>query len=234
VGSNLFKRTTIKRIALNHVCEIGVGSPETSNVIDFIRNGITTTLVEAEPTTVDRIRNYYSSFTNVTLYPVAVADEKGSLSFYKRGDSTFASNLPFSPSTVNDRYKAAPSDQFIVPAVPFNEIDNGCIDLLSIDIEGGEWFVLKHLISRPIVLSIETHGKCYKNPFYNEISKWTKQNGYDIWYLTKSDTIYILSSRNHTNFLTKVSVQFNIFRFMLLRGIKRLEYKLFKCCINPI
>ena len=43
------------------------------------------------------------------------------------------------------------------------------IDLLSVDTEGCEWFVLQTLRSRPAVISIETHGGLYLNPHRDEI-----------------------------------------------------------------
>jgi len=38
--------------------------------------------------------------------------------------------------------------------------------------------VLKHLVSRPKVISIETHGKYYLNPFLTEITQWMEREGY--------------------------------------------------------
>ena len=53
-------------------------------------------------------------------------------------------------------------------------------DVIFIDIEGSEWFVRKNMISRPNVVSIETHGALYVNPFKNEINNWMKAEGYMI------------------------------------------------------
>jgi hypothetical protein len=47
------------------------------------------------------------------------------------------------------------------------------------------------MISRPAVISVETHGKRYINPFINEITQWMEDNGYELWYKDSSDSVYI-------------------------------------------
>ena len=51
--------------------------------------------------------------------------------------------------------------------------------------------VIKHMTSRPKIISIETHFKAYTNPFINEISKWIKEENYRVWYKNKSDTVFV-------------------------------------------
>ena len=82
-------------------------------------------------------------------------------------------------------------NNFNVECKVFSDIDDGTIDLLSIDIEGGEWYVLKHVVSKPKVISIETHGKFYTNPFLAQIQHWLQNNNYTEWYKDKSDTVYV-------------------------------------------
>lgn len=77
----------------------------------------------------------------------------------------------------NDNYQPKHADTFDLRAVTFDEIDDGSVDVLSIDVEGGEWFVLRHLRSCPTVLSVETHGKRYVNLFMAEITQWMAANG---------------------------------------------------------
>lgn len=186
----IYQKLRSKRVDVRHVCEIGVYMPETSNVIDFINAGVRATLVEADPETVSQIRSYFDG-RNVTVYPVAVWDSEGTLKFSKAASSTFATELPNSPALENDRYKISEDNTFEVPCVRFSQIDDGTIDLLSIDIEGGEWYAIKHLRSDVKVLSIETHGKYYTNPFINEIRNWIETNGYVLWYEDPSDSVFI-------------------------------------------
>ncbi len=174
----------------SHVCEVGVYLPATSNILDFIQDGIRATLVEADPVTAEKIKEYFKEYA-INLFSVAIWDTNGVLKLSKAAASTFAAELKQSPAIVNDHYRVSKENTFEVPCKVFSEIDDGTIDLLSIDIEGGEWYVIKHLTSNPKIISIETHGKYYTNPFLHEISEWMRIKGYTIWYKDTSDTVFV-------------------------------------------
>ncbi|MGI4822031.1 MAG: FkbM family methyltransferase [Janthinobacterium lividum] len=188
--TRIYKKLLAKKIGFSHVCEVGVYIPETSNVLDFINNNIKTTLVEADPDIAAQIKRVFAS-KNVIVHAVAVWHTAGFLKLSKAASSTFATDLPTSPALENDRYHISDTTTFEVPCVQFSTIDDGTIELLSIDIEGAEWYVLKYLRSQPKVLSIETHGKYYTNPFIQEITSWLKEHNYVIWYKDGSDSVYI-------------------------------------------
>lgn len=187
----IYRRLTQKGFKPLHVAEVGVYLPETSNILDYIKQGIRTTLVEADPRYVTAIQKYFGNKYPITLHPVAVFDSEGTLELVNRAASTFASILDNSPALVNDAYQKHDADKFTVPAKRFDSLDDGTIDLLSIDIEGCEWYVLKYMKSRPSVVSVETHGKRYINPFMREITDWMEQNDYELWYKDSSDSVYI-------------------------------------------
>ena len=187
----LFWRLRQKGFFPRHVAEVGVYSPDTSNVYGFILAGVRCTLVEADPDAVARLDKHFAERVNVSLYPAAVFDRHGKLEMVRCGASTFAAEIACSPAVVNDRYSPRDTDRFLVDAVTFDEIDDGTIDLLSVDIEGGEWYVLKHMVSRPAVISIETHAGLYRNPRMAEISSWMHDNQYVRWYLSDSDSVYV-------------------------------------------
>lgn len=186
----LFSKVQSAGLPVTHACEVGVYLPEQSNVLGWIESGVRTTLVECDPGIATALRTRFGSMPHVRLEEVAVADEPGVLTMYRAGASTFGSNVPKSPALINDGFEIAPEKTFEVPAVTFDTIDDGTIDLLSIDIEGGEWFVLRHLTSRPTVISLETHGKRYVNPYLAEIQAWLRAEGYGPWYRDRSDTVY--------------------------------------------
>lgn len=173
-----------------HVCEVGVYLPETCSVRPFILKGSKASLVEANPVMVEKIKNAFKEFPKTTVFPVAVSDAPGKVTLYNRGASTFIESVE-SPALVNDQYAKTESDRFEVEAKTFDQIDDGTIDLLCIDIEGAEWFVLSKLVSKPNLISVETHGKYYLNPKLTEIEKWMKDNNYSVWYKDKSDTVYV-------------------------------------------
>ncbi len=186
-NKKIYLKVKEKNIETSIVCEVGVYLPETSNIIDFISDGKKTILVEPNPPAILAINNFFKDFSNIKLYPFAI---------YK----TFVSDLPASPALINDSYQQDSSKNVEVECRLFSEIDEGNIDLLSIDTEGCEWYVLETMISRPKVISIETHGKFYINPFMDKIANWALVNGYKIWFKDKSDTVYYKSD------LFKVSI----------------------------
>ncbi len=190
MNNRLYNQCKIKSLIFQHVCEVGVYLPPTSNVIGFIKDKIRTTLVEPDPKSIDAIKRYFIDYQNVHLYPFAIFDHNGTLELVQRNSSTFVSTLEASPALVNDHYKLEDKDKFTVECRLFDEIDDGSIDLLSVDTEGCEWYVMKNMNSRPAVISIETHGKGYVNHFYREISSWLHENGYTLWYKDGSDSIY--------------------------------------------
>ncbi len=94
---------------------------------------------------------------------------------------------------INDKYQPDDKDIFYAEAKLFSQIDDGTLDILSVDSEGAEWYVIEKMVSRPKIISVETHGRRYKNPFAKEINAWMHTNNYKVWYKDKSDTIYINS-----------------------------------------
>ncbi|TFZ68077.1 FkbM family methyltransferase [Hymenobacter sp. UV11] len=206
VMNRIYEKLSPKKLIFTHVCEVGVYIPETSNVLEFIRDGVRATLVEADPEVAEKIRVTFAA-NNVRVYPVAVWDTTGTLQLSKAASSTFATALPSSPARENDRYHVREELTFEVPCVQFSEIDDGTIDLLSVDIEGAEWYVLKHLRSRPKVLSLETHGKYYTNPYMPQISDWLHHHNYVLWYKDGSDSVYIAQGLFAVSFLDKLETR---------------------------
>ncbi|GGB09865.1 FkbM family methyltransferase [Puia dinghuensis] len=187
----LYKKVQEKKVALHHICEVGVWLPEMSNVLDFIvSEKIRTTLVEPDPKSIAAIHAYFRDYPNVQLLPYAAFDHHGVLELVQRNASTFVSTLPYSPALVNDNYHIQQEDRFTVECRRFDELDDGTISLLSVDTEGSEWYVIQYLKSRPLVISVEMHGKSYLNPYYAEIAGWMAREGYAKWYMDKTDIVY--------------------------------------------
>jgi FkbM family methyltransferase len=201
--TTIYEKLQQRKLHFEHVCEVGVYLPEYSNIIDFIKQGVRATLVEADPATVEKIRAYYNNF-NVTIFPYAVWDHDGFITLSKAAASTFVSSLASSPAIVNDKFHVEESETFQVACKKFSELDDGKIDLLSIDIEGSEWYVIKHLLSRPRIISVETHGKYYTNPFITEIHSWMKDHDYIIWYKDRSDTVFVNKNNFQPGFSDKL------------------------------
>lgn len=203
--NKLYRKVTKNKISIAHACEVGVYLPETSNVIDFIQQNIRTTLVEADPLIVEKIKAIFGGY-NIDIKPVAVWDKPGTIKLSRVGASTFVSELKSSPAIENDGYRPRAEDSFEVECKRFSDLDDGTIDLLSVDIEGSEWYVLKYLKSKPKVISIETHGKFYTNPNLTEIQHWMASNHYHPWYKDKSDTVFVRADIYRVNIWEKISL----------------------------
>ena len=142
-NKKIFRKVKEKNIQTEIVCEVGVYLPETSNIIDFIFEGKKTILVEPNPPAIEAINTFFKDYTNIKLYPFAIYKHNGKLTLSNAEASTFVSELPASPALINDRYKQESAKNVEVECRLFSEIDEGNIDLLSIDTEGCEWYVLK-------------------------------------------------------------------------------------------
>ncbi len=220
----IYQKVKAKGLEIRTCCEVGVYLPETSNVIDFIHDGIATILVEPDPSSIAAIKERFGNLENITLHEVAVFDKQGTITLSKAAASTFVSELPYSPATVNDQYEVKTSETFEVPCVKFSGIDPGDIDLLCIDTEGSEWYVLQDLKSKPKVISIETHGKLYVNPFIGQIKAWMGEHQYQPWFKDKSDTVYIKNGIANVSFAEKmelIKIKFKLSMTRLIKSVAR-------------
>jgi FkbM family methyltransferase len=223
-NKTIYKKIKRKKIEIKNVCEVGVYLPETSNIIDFIFEGKNSTLVEPNPPAIEAINTFFKEFKNIQLYPFAIYNYNGKLVLSNAEASTFVSELPASPALTNDNYKINVSKNVEVECRLFSEIDKGNFDLLSVDTEGCEWYVLETMKSRPKVISIETHGKFYINPFMDKIINWINENDYKVWYKDKSDTVYFKNGLFKSTLIEKLWLLIVNIRIKL-RKAKRFLYK---------
>jgi FkbM family methyltransferase len=217
----IFRKTESKKLNIQHACEVGVYLPETSNVLDYIYKGVRTTLVEPDPDTVEAIKTFFGEKYSIQIFPVAVYDYNGVLELTRYDASTFVSALESSPALVNEKKKLDGKEKITVDCKRFDSIDDGTIDLLSVDTEGCEWYILKTMKSRPYVISLETHGKRYVNSFIGQINQWMEQNGYVAWYKDLTDTVYVRKGSVEVSALEKINLCF----MDMYLGYRKLKYK---------
>jgi len=218
----IYRKLSSKSFIPEHVAEVGVYHPETSNIYDYIISGIKTMLVEPDPKSIELIKQHFSGMNNITLHPYAVFDRSGEISLIQRDASTFIGELEVSPAIVNDNYVLDAKDSITVNARKFSELDPGDIDLISIDIEGSEWFVIQDMVSHPSVISVETHGAMYENPYKNEIENWLRENDYILWYKDKSDSVYVDPKIINLNFYDNLM----LYAYNLYLRIRKLKKKI--------
>jgi FkbM family methyltransferase len=193
MNDTLYLKCREINLEIKNVCEVGVFLPHTSNILGFINDGCSSILVEPDPVCISAINEFFKDKTNVKLMPFAIFDPPGNIELYRTNASTFVSTLETTPALINDKYKPNDKDKFTAVAKRFNEIDNGELDLISIDVEGAEWFVIKDIISKPKIISTEMRAKNYLNPYFDKINEWMESNGYRPWYEYDSDVVFILN-----------------------------------------
>lgn len=200
-----------KNYTPHHVCEVGVWHPRTSNIKYFIEKNIKSLLIEPDPESIALIKKEWGERKNLTLKTIACTDFEGTIDLHKAGSSSFVSSTKNSPAMVNDSFDIKKNISTKVDAKKFSSEDPGDIDLISIDIEGSEWFVIKHMLSRPDIISIETHGGYYINPHIEDIRKWMDEYNYVLWFKDNSDSVYVKKNI--------IKVKFNEILFLMLKNI---------------
>ncbi len=229
MSDELYKKVKRKNVAVKHAAEIGVYYPETSNIYKFIEDGIRCTLVEPDPVSIERIKAYLVGKENVTLFPYAICDFNGIVDMYQCTASTFVGHLTRTPVIVNDGYSVLARDKFVAQARTVDSVDDGSIDLLSIDTEGSEWFVIQNLISRPLIISLETHGGLYKNAYISEIKAWMAHNHYVLWYKEKSDSVYVKNGIILITILDRMKLCLTeIYLIVKIASVFLMQFRLFK------
>jgi|TARA_B100001093_G_scaffold199413_1_gene191566 FkbM family methyltransferase len=219
----LVKMLKKKNYLPHHVCEVGVWHPRTSNIKYYIEKDIKTLLIEPDLESIALIEKEWSDKKNLILKTFACTDFEGTIDLHKAGSSSFVSSINNSPAIVNDSFDIKKNVSTKVDAKKFSSEDPGDINLISIDTEGSEWYVIKHMISRPDVISIETHGAYYINPYIEEIKKWMGKHNYALWFKDNDDSVYVKKDVIKINFIELLSLSLkNIHLFFrrYRKGIK--------------
>ncbi|MCD6115927.1 FkbM family methyltransferase [bacterium] len=224
---SLYDKLCKKKFNPQHAAEVGVYHPETSNIYGYIKSGVRSTLVEPDPESIKRIKSHFKGLESLTLYECAIYDYNGEIKLAQRDASSFIADLSVAPAIVNDNYVLKDEDKITVECRTFDEIDDGGIDLLSIDTEGSEWYVIKNMSSRPAVISLETHGAAYINPFISQILSWMNENNYIVWYKTGSDTVFVKKESFKITFWERISLYFKESGLFLRRMRKRVGKRIF-------
>ena len=175
------------------ICEVGVFMPDRSHIKNLIPNSKKVIMIEAQKKHADAIKKAFNQYNYVVVHNVAIYKENlDKIKLYCKNEATFIEGLA-SPEVVIQKYLPKESDAFYVEARTFDNYDDGDIDVLTVDIEGAEWYVIEKLISRPAIICLETHYKppLYVNPHMEEIDEWMVKNNYEKYCEDIGDTVYI-------------------------------------------
>jgi FkbM family methyltransferase len=175
-----------------HVVEVGVAAAIDCNTAAFVLSGTRTQLVEPSVGSYDSLKKTFGHLDNVKIWNVAVSNHCGYESFVDcgKGSSLDKSNSP--AKRFNNKWDSYKRVQ--VACVTFDKIDDGTIDVLHVDIEGGEQAVLDFLVSRPRIIRIETHETHAELADKKKIAgiySWMNENGYTKIGNLDGDTVFL-------------------------------------------
>lgn len=172
------------------VAEIGVNEPHLSAIREFHGE---CPMILVEPLA-DCASALIQAYPQARVFCAAIADQTGTAKFYPHGQTSWLLELQRTPAIDEDKTVINPDHVVDIATRRFDDIDPGNLDIVAIDTEGAEWFVLKHMISRPKLLCVETHNPSgrYQNPYRAEIENWTRENGYIKLGEEFADSLYAL------------------------------------------
>lgn len=220
-GFSLLKLCNQLNINFSKIVEVGPSWPDVVSTQDILNDKqflypalaeIEVVLIEARPNVCQALEETYGYLENVKIFNYAIDRKRKIAMMYDYNHSTFLEGLD-SPHVINQgppgqtpsRPDRGTGKKFTVSCETFDVFDDGNIDILLMDVEGAEYFVLERLQSRPSLIICETHtldpgltGKNYINPYIDEISNWMEDEGYSLFRLSYSDSIFIKNVEKKT------------------------------------
>lgn len=162
------------------VFEIGVGPAETCRAA-MIENATSFYLFEPDIHSFRGLDVLFRDKANWHVFNVAVGCETKLTQLYQKSGSSFIAGTRAPEVCHNPRAEQVLQPRSVT-VVAMRDIDPGDIDVLLLDTEGGEYPVLRDMVSRPKEIVIEMHsfGSNYTNPHYNEILEWCSAAGYEL------------------------------------------------------
>jgi FkbM family methyltransferase len=150
-------------------------------------------LFEPNPKFYQELLKNYGQYPQITIYNIGIYKEPGKFKFFDVWACTYLAELEKPAVKEINNYKEKEEDAFYANCALFNGFDNGKIEMLLLDCEGCEWFILEDLKSRPVIISVETHctHNNYKHPDSDKIFAWMTINNYVLLAHNESDSVFI-------------------------------------------
>ena len=166
-----------------HILEVGIGPLRVCRSSKYWRRS-RCPLIDAHPKFCRAAKHASRRKPFVTVHRAAIMDNPGHVNLVTFGDG--ASYVEGEPGRRNG--KRGP----LTPVMGYriSRFDDGTVDVLFCDVESCEWYVLKHLVSRPRLISLEMYRwkePSYRHPHLEEILDWLKTNHYKEFARDKAD-----------------------------------------------
>ena len=163
--------------------EIGAGD-SSSCILGRLSNQIENIfLFEPNPILRADLIKTYNNTSNIIISGNAIGPEDKVEDFYNFGYASFLKGADSFVKLSYDYDAEFYLKQLIskVIVVTIDKIDNGNIDLLLINCNGSEMFVLDKLVSRPLIINTKYYVHNAKQwNHYNKITAWMEKNKYKI------------------------------------------------------
>lgn len=182
---------------MNKIFEIGVGKSYGCRTKRFWGSEVECHLFEPNPFSYKELIDLSKDYKNVYIYNVAITDKSGEEEIVLIDNCSYLEGID-SPMVLNhgincDIIKNA--KKIKVKSETIDKFDKGDIDVLLIDTEGCEWFVLEKLISRPKQIVVETSIVGKENIIYNKnldkILFWMWNNNYQLVLKDENDSHFV-------------------------------------------
>jgi FkbM family methyltransferase len=163
------------------IFEIGVGELSQCRTLEYINTEVECWLFEPNPVSFNEIFKSLSKEPNYKLFNKALGSENKKSYLYLARGSSFLEGAE-SPEKKANKNSELKLEKVSIDIQNIKDIDDGNIDILLLDTEGTEFDVIKNLVSRPKEIHVEMYsfGVGYKNPYFNEIISWMKNNNYAV------------------------------------------------------
>jgi FkbM family methyltransferase len=185
---------------------VDVGANYGMSSIPFLTNDIKVYMVDADSYNINILENAFGKNKKVEIIHKAIHTYDGNVDFFEQPGASVVSSIDFSNVNGSDSNRIKKTVQCITPNTLMEKyIHEEYIDLMKIDIEGGEYNFFETItdenLKRINKMVIEYHlntdqrvmkivKKLAKNDFRFKLAKWEKQNEDDYVVLHKMGIIY--------------------------------------------
>jgi hypothetical protein len=178
------------------VAEVGVNEPEKCSVAGWLNRGVEGILVEPLPWCCERLR---AAFPTARVIEGVVGANRGRVKLYDRGEGSWIEDVPVGAApdehtghSAMDRATFNPQFVREVESFPWWSLEKHTLDVLCVDTEGAEWFVVRDMRTEPKLIRLEMHftHSGWRNPYYDRIQENLASRGYEILGEDVSDILW--------------------------------------------
>jgi FkbM family methyltransferase len=182
---------------MKKIFEIGVGEAYVCRTKRFWGSEVECHLFEPNPILYKQLVDLSKHYKNVHIHNIAITNKSGEEEILLIDNCSYLHGID-SPMVLNhgldcDIIKNA--EKIKVKSETIDKFDTGDIDLLLIDTEGCEWFVLEKLVSRPKQIAVETSTRGKEGIIYNKnldkILFWMWDNNYQLALKDENDSHFV-------------------------------------------